>query len=116
MWSYVEWEGHVYLAWKEGEDEDSVASGHSVLPYPWSALLDNGHLAKRGVEQEELMECAHHWLIEPPSGPMSKGVCKLCGAEKEFLNNLPEFDKNYDYEARRQTDLVLVGQRGQSIW
>ncbi len=30
--------------------------------------------------------CAHHWVIEPPSGPVSKGVCKKCGAEREFDN------------------------------
>ena len=30
--------------------------------------------------------CNHHWLIEPAIGPTSKGVCKLCGAEKEFNN------------------------------
>ena len=30
--------------------------------------------------------CSHHWLIEPAIGSTSKGVCKLCGAEKEFYN------------------------------
>jgi len=30
--------------------------------------------------------CAHHWIIEPPRQRISKGVCKLCGAEKEFEN------------------------------
>ncbi len=30
--------------------------------------------------------CRHRWLIEPPSGPMSKGVCSTCGAEGEFQN------------------------------
>jgi hypothetical protein len=33
--------------------------------------------------------CCHHWIIETPAGPTSKGVCKLCGAEKEF-DNFPE--------------------------
>jgi len=28
--------------------------------------------------------CIHWWLVETPRGPTSKGVCKLCGAEKEF--------------------------------
>jgi hypothetical protein len=32
--------------------------------------------------------CSHHWLIEPPKGPTSMGVCKLCGARKEFDNQL----------------------------
>ena len=30
--------------------------------------------------------CRHHWIIETPSGPFSKGVCKLCGEEKDFEN------------------------------
>lgn len=31
-------------------------------------------------------ECPHHWLIEPPSGPTSKGVCRTCGEERAFEN------------------------------
>ncbi len=31
-------------------------------------------------------ECYHHWIIESPNGPTSKGVCKYCGAEREFSN------------------------------
>ena len=30
------------------------------------------------------MTCAHHWLIESPAGPTSTGVCKLCGAVRDF--------------------------------
>jgi hypothetical protein len=30
--------------------------------------------------------CAHHWIIEPAMGATSMGVCKLCGAVKEFSN------------------------------
>jgi len=30
---------------------------------------------------------AHHWIIEPPAGPTSKGVCRFCGAEREFANS-----------------------------
>ncbi len=31
--------------------------------------------------------CRHHWLIEPPQGPTSMGICKLCGSRKEFRNS-----------------------------
>ena len=34
--------------------------------------------------------CKHHWLIEPPEGPTSKGVCKLCGEIKMFDNILAD--------------------------
>ena len=30
--------------------------------------------------------CPHHWLIETPVGPVSKGLCRLCGQRKEFKN------------------------------
>ena len=31
--------------------------------------------------------CKHHWVIGPPEGPTSTGVCRLCGAKKEFENS-----------------------------
>jgi len=31
--------------------------------------------------------CTHHWLIEPPTSPVSTGVCKKCGEEREFHND-----------------------------
>ncbi len=31
-------------------------------------------------------KCSHHWIIETPKGPISRGVCKYCGAAKEFQN------------------------------
>lgn len=31
--------------------------------------------------------CVHHWKIETPNGEMSRGVCKNCGAIKEFPNS-----------------------------
>jgi hypothetical protein len=31
-------------------------------------------------------KCAHYWIIEPATGATSMGMCKLCGAEKEFSN------------------------------
>jgi len=35
-------------------------------------------------------ECHHYWVIKSPSGPVSQGVCKYCGAKKEFGNYLRE--------------------------
>lgn len=31
--------------------------------------------------------CVHRWVIETPNGAMSRGVCRTCGAEKEFPNS-----------------------------
>ena len=37
-------------------------------------------------QHETATTCRHHWIIETPSGPVSKGVCKLCGEERDFVN------------------------------
>ena len=41
-------------------------------------------------------ECRHHWVIESPHGPISKGICRICGDEKGFRNSLdtPTEDEN----------------------
>jgi hypothetical protein len=36
-------------------------------------------------------ECRHHWIIDTPQGAMSKGVCKICGAEREFPNSAQDY-------------------------
>ena len=36
-------------------------------------------------------KCRHYWKVESANGPISRGVCKFCGAEKEFHNSLPDF-------------------------
>ena len=33
-------------------------------------------------------DCTHHWIIDSPNGPQSNGSCKVCGAEREFMNYL----------------------------
>jgi len=35
---------------------------------------------------QEQSACQHHWVIDPPEGPVSKGTCRSCGEEREFLN------------------------------
>ena len=32
------------------------------------------------------MPCSHIWAIEPVTGPISKAICRQCGARKEFRN------------------------------
>lgn len=40
-------------------------------------------------ERPEKETCHHFWKIEQASGPTSVGLCKYCGATKEFYNSLP---------------------------
>ena len=37
--------------------------------------------------------CAHHWDIEPANGPVSVGICRNCGAVKDFTNTVA-YNKN----------------------
>lgn len=34
----------------------------------------------------------HHWQIDEPNGILSRGICKHCGATKEFKNWLQDGD------------------------
>ena len=47
----------------------------------------------------EIARCAHFWAIESPRGPLSLGVCKNCGEEREFRNSLPL--SRWDTEAEK---------------
>ena len=31
--------------------------------------------------------CQHHWIIDKPAGPTSRGLCRNCGEERDFLNH-----------------------------
>ncbi len=42
--------------------------------------------AAHRVRLEDFM-CTHHWLIDAADGHLSRGVCKLCQAVREFENS-----------------------------
>jgi len=60
----------------------------------------------------ETPTCLHHWLIEAPQGPTSKGHCKKCGTEREFLNSLSDDLWRDDSDYWRGDDLG----RGYGPW
>lgn len=35
-------------------------------------------------------QCRHYWLIERATGSISIGICHLCGAQREFHNDLKD--------------------------
>jgi hypothetical protein len=37
-------------------------------------------------------ECRHYWIIEVANGPKSRGVCRYCGASRDFLNSIPDIN------------------------
>ena len=44
-------------------------------------VMENGHLNSL---------CQHYWIIDEPSGPVSKGVCRRCNEIREFKNFVEE--------------------------
>ena len=38
------------------------------------------------VEEEAGPQCCHHWVIQPATGPVSSGLCQVCGEIREFKN------------------------------
>ena len=40
---------------------------------------------------DEVVPCAHHWIIETPDGPVSTGRCRLCREEREFSNSVDTY-------------------------
>lgn len=63
---------------KERGSEGRVASGGGGAPEA-SAPPDAG-------------SCIHYWVIEPANGPISRGVCQSCRAEREFKNFVDGYD------------------------
>ena len=36
---------------------------------------------------QDLEECVHHWMLPPPNGRESLGVCKFCNETKVHYNS-----------------------------
>lgn len=32
-------------------------------------------------------ECVHHWLLTSPKREVSEATCRLCGAERDFMES-----------------------------
>jgi hypothetical protein len=61
-------------------------------------------------EVEAETQCKHHWVIEEAEDRVSRGLCKICGARKEFKNFLPDCvgatEEEYEEWLSRQRDHV----------
>ena len=51
---------------------------------------------KQEVPVEEAVACRHQWIIATPDGPSSKGTCRQCGGEREFMNYIEGSTWGYD--------------------
>jgi len=65
-------------------------------------------------------KCCHYWVIETPEGPISKGVCKVCGEVKEFDSFGPDSVSRWDRSTtkgdspRGKTETAPVGEPDES--
>ncbi len=58
-------------------------------------------VSQNGIEAKlipggEEKPCCHHWMIEPPNGPVSRGVCRRCGYQRQFWNTPVELQSARD--------------------
>ena len=37
-------------------------------------------------QEKEVEACRHHWVIEAPTGPVSRGMCQRCEEVRDFKN------------------------------
>jgi hypothetical protein len=52
----------------------------------------SGKVKEKVRAQTQNEPCRHYWVIEVANGPVSRGVCKYCGARKDFYNTFPEYN------------------------
>lgn len=57
--------------------------------------------AEKPIGQERSRQCAHHWLFETGGSRVAVGVCKLCGAKREFRNSYWELVNDAKHPGRR---------------
>lgn len=62
---------------------ESASYGRLPLLSPVGSPLSSAF--HQGVH---MISCAHFWVIESPNGPISAGLCKLCGEMREFRNSM----------------------------
>ncbi|MFH1140799.1 MAG: hypothetical protein V1724_03815 [Chloroflexota bacterium] len=54
--------------------------------------------------EENVVLCRHYWVIDSAGGPTSKGVCRLCGVQRQFKNYLE--DAPWDNEKPAARDQI----------
>ena len=59
-------------------------------------------------QEERQVACRHHWIIEAPTGPVSRGVCQLCEDVREFKNYIESAPWGEDANAAQSGAQVPV--------
>ena len=56
------------------------------------------------TEHQDRPTCCHYWVIQPAAGPLSLGVCQVCGDNREFKNYLEYPWDHFDLAFRAGLD------------
>ena len=56
------------------------------------------------ADSQEMPNCRHYWMIERPNGPMSNGVCRLCGESRKFQNYVEGAPRRYEASLQQPSD------------
>jgi len=59
-------------------------------------MVDNESAAVIPAASPACSHGAHHWFLGNPTGPTTEGICKWCGARRQFSND-------FSYSRRGQT-------------
>ena len=89
----------------------------NIIDKPWNCRIIVIDVARDGQDmtqqssivsaekKREASVCRHHWLIEAPSGPVSWGVCCICGITSEFKNYIDSASWDDGVNTIEQTEL-----------
>ncbi len=66
-------------------------------------------------EKDDLSECRHHWIIESPTGPVSRGICRLCDAIREFKNYIDAVPWGEESSSQTSPKYAAVGVSSESF-
>ncbi len=66
-------------------------------------------------EEQVAPQCCHHWVIQPATGPVSPGLCQICGESREFKNYVEASTWGDDKGASRTRNAVVAETVGDKL-
>ena len=65
--------------------------------------MDTMQVIQHALEAtQERSGCQHHWVLDSPAGPVSKGACRSCGEERDFPNHIETPYNTWDRAYQRE--------------
>ena len=91
---------------KTCDTERCVSPQHFILLGLREAVSKRRRKAEKKkviLEKPENTSCVHHWVLPPPHGPESIGICRKCDSSSSFPNTLPtdgQWMRPFDRQSR----------------